>query len=200
MSQVPSPMSNVQCLYSNIQCLNSSIQCPKSKLKSPMSNVLTAEFPDNSLSAGARLWSSSILFTQLLNTWRVYSRLTNFINQSETHELGCSTFMILSIFVSRDYWVFFVSRDFCLKTKIFSSPSPTLCDFGDSHHDFRLLLLLKLLMLLHIWLLLLLLQLLLLLLCSCDHCEAYQCCMLIRLLLLLLLLILLSFYFWMFSK
>ena len=31
-----------------------------------MSNVLTAEFPDNSLSAGARLWSSSILYWLIL--------------------------------------------------------------------------------------------------------------------------------------
>ena len=32
-----------------------------SKIYTPMSNILTAEFPNNSLSAGAWLWSSSIL-------------------------------------------------------------------------------------------------------------------------------------------
>ena len=33
-----------------------------SKIYTPMTNVLSAEFPNNSLSAGAWLWSSSILF------------------------------------------------------------------------------------------------------------------------------------------
>ena len=41
-----------------------------SKIYTPMSNVLTAEFPNNSLSAGAWLWSSSILLQLFVNfTW-----------------------------------------------------------------------------------------------------------------------------------
>ena len=43
-----------------------------SKIYTLMSNILSAEFPNNSLSAGAWLWSSSILFltsTQLRNVF-----------------------------------------------------------------------------------------------------------------------------------
>ena len=75
-------------------------------------------------------------WVQLLNTWRIYSRLTNFIDQSESHELGCSTFLVLPFFVSREYWVLFVTRDHCLNLIFFLALSSRFFLFVSSDNEF----------------------------------------------------------------